>query len=267
MERGTGMKILVLIGSGRKKGNTAQVLTLLEEHLRVLTAENAEELVFEIEFLHERALKHCLGCRVCFDRGLEHCPLDDGFLELRQEIHAADLLLLASPVYVEDVSGLMKTFIDRMAYACHRPEFGGKMGYAFMTYGASATQHTLRTMSLAMRMWGFYVVGQQGFWGGGTTPKEELRQLHREKIERTAQQIYRACKQNAYRKPGFVALMMFAIQQANWRRQTQNSLDLRYWQEQGWLEKGTTFYFPHKTSKLVTASARLTGRLFSLLTR
>jgi multimeric flavodoxin WrbA len=67
---------------------------------------------------------------------------------------AADGLLLASPVYVDDVSGLTKTWMDRLAYRCHRPGFGRKCAYPVATVGGRPTRHTLRTMNAALLTWG-----------------------------------------------------------------------------------------------------------------
>ena len=48
---------------------------------------------------------------------------------------AADGIIFASPVYVNDVSGIAKTWIDRLAYVCHRPAFAGKCAYLIATVG------------------------------------------------------------------------------------------------------------------------------------
>lgn len=77
---------------------------------------------------------------------------------------AADAIILASPVYVDDVSGITKNWIDRLAHVCHRPEFYGKYAYLLSTTGASSTRHTLRTMNAPM-YWGFTIIGRAGLNG------------------------------------------------------------------------------------------------------
>ena len=254
------MEILAFVGSGRKNGNTALIVDLIRQKVQQLALENGNELGFQTVFLHDAQLQDCIGCRICFDRGVENCPHQDGLLELRTKIQAADLLLLTTPVYVEDVSGMMKTFIDRMAYASHRPEFGMKMGYSVMTFGATATHHTLRTMSLAMRTWGMHIVGEAGFFGGGGTRIEELEVLHEKKIHRTAKELVKALFKKDYLNPDFISLMMFTVQQDSWRRATEHSLDLEFWQNRGWLEPGVTFYFPHQANLFKLTAARLVGK-------
>lgn len=58
---------------------------------------------------------------VAYALGEDHCPLRDDVSEIKKKIDDADIIILASPVYVEDVSGLLKNWIDRMAFVCHRP--------------------------------------------------------------------------------------------------------------------------------------------------
>jgi len=257
------MKMLAVVGSGRKNGNTAGIVSLLETALKGLAQEQRVTVDFETVFLSDLRLKQCLGCRICFDRGIEHCPLDDGLIDLYQRISQTDFLLFSSPVYVEDVSGMMKTFIDRLAFVCHCPAFTEMSGYALMTYGATATNHTLRTMSLAMRTWGVHVVGQQGFFGGARSTPVELHQLHHQKIHTMAKTIFRALDKKTYKQPDFLSLMMFATQQATWLKTNEEDIDLAYWREKGWLDPQVTYYFPHQAGWLKTRTARLTGKVIA----
>lgn len=53
-------------------------------------------------------------------------PIDDSMKILREEMLSADVILLGSPVYLHAVSGLMKTFIDRISYWAHIIKLAGK---------------------------------------------------------------------------------------------------------------------------------------------
>lgn len=98
-----------------------------------------ENIILEIEriSLGQLDLNTCRGCRVCFDKGEEKCPLKDDVLSIRDKMILADGILAASPVYVEDVNGIMKNWIDRMAFNCHRPAFAGKSAYIGLSSLAS----------------------------------------------------------------------------------------------------------------------------------
>jgi multimeric flavodoxin WrbA len=84
------------------------------------------EVELEVVLLGEVDLHACRGCYACQSRGELRCPLSDGLLELVERMKSADGLILASPTYTSNVSGLMKTFMDRLAWAAHRPPFLGK---------------------------------------------------------------------------------------------------------------------------------------------
>ena len=119
---------------------------------------------------------------------------------------AADGLLLASPVYVDDVSGLVKTWMDRVAYLCHRPGFGGKCAYALATVGGRPTSHTLRTMNGALLTWGYHLVGQTGLEMGALTPAEEM-ERYRPEAARVATRLFNAIsRQDALGPPSYPSL-------------------------------------------------------------
>jgi multimeric flavodoxin WrbA len=119
------MKILAIVSSYRKKGNTAQVVRLIEERMRHLAARKYEALRFDTLYLGQYDVQMCRGCRVCFDKGEDKCPLRDDLLAIKTKMSTADGVIFASPVYVGDVNGAMKNLIDRLAHVCHRPEFAG----------------------------------------------------------------------------------------------------------------------------------------------
>src|SRR5512141_2675725 len=167
------MKILVLVGSYRRNGNTDQLTGLIKQHLQDEAQRRGAGLETETVYLGQQELQFCRGCRICFDRGEEKCPLKDDLLAIKAKMQAADGLLMASPVYVDDVSGITKNFIDRLCHLCHRPQFAGKAAFLIATTGSSRTGKTLDTMKMALRTWGFHIVGQAGFKMGALMKRDE----------------------------------------------------------------------------------------------
>ena len=104
------MNILVVTGSPRKGGNT--------EILADAFAQAAKESGHEVAVRKLSRLKvgPCLACEYCFTHG-GVCMQDDAMNEILQDVHKADMLVLASPIYWFDISAQMKCFIDRL-YAC-----------------------------------------------------------------------------------------------------------------------------------------------------
>ena len=161
--QGERMKIIAIVGSGRKHGNTDQIVGLVETEMARIAAEKRVPLELETIYLGQQNISSCRGCHACFYRGEDKCPSHDDLLDIKARMKAADGLLLASPVYVDDVSGLTKTLIDRLAHICHRPEMAGRCAYIIATVGSSPTRHTLGTMGMAMRTWGYHLAGKAGF--------------------------------------------------------------------------------------------------------
>lgn len=99
------MKVLIINGSPRKKGVTSKVLHLIEENLM---KHNIEVIFYN---LGEINMSHCTGCKLCYKTG--DCFMDDDAERLSKMIYEVDGLVLGSPTYASNVSGIMKDFIDR----------------------------------------------------------------------------------------------------------------------------------------------------------
>jgi multimeric flavodoxin WrbA len=259
------MKILALNGSNRLNGNTARTLSLFEEAMRRAAERVAEPLDFEMVNLGSQDIRMCQGCRVCFDRGEDKCPLKDDLLAVKAKMKAADGIIVATPVYVNDVNGVVKNWIDRMAHVCHRPEFAGKCVYLLATVASGPTYHALMTLNMAMRTWGIYLAGQAGFKTGALSSLDGIRSLHSHQIDAAARTLFRAVHSGQAARPSFFSLMTFRIQQHAWNTHIDSSLDYRYWRDQGWLDRSQTFYIPHRAGWLKVALARLAGALLAPL--
>jgi multimeric flavodoxin WrbA len=254
------MKILALIGSHRKKGNTIRIVQLIETRMQSLARQHDISLEFETIFLSDRDIHSCRGCRVCFDRGENACPLKDDIVSIRAKMDAADGLILASPVYVDDVSGLVKTWMDRLAYVCHRPAFSGKCAFPIATVGGGPTNHTLRTMNAALLTWGFHLVGQAGFKLGALASPDEIKRNAPATVK-VAESLFRAISQRHAAQPSLISLIAFKIQQLAWQREPPDSYDYAYWDGRGWLAPERTFYTSHRAHPLKVGLARWLGAL------
>lgn len=98
-------RILVVIGGGRPKGNTAQLTAAFCKG-----AEKAGHQVETISLL-QNEVKGCLGCNAC--RYEKPCVQKDAFNDLVPKIKMADCIVFASPLYFWTVSARMKAFIER----------------------------------------------------------------------------------------------------------------------------------------------------------
>jgi len=242
------MRVLALVSSYRKKGNTARIVEMIEGQMEAVAAREGERLEFETLYLGHMDIEACRGCRTCFDRGEEACPLKDDVAGIKAQMDAADGIIVASPVYVNDVNGVAKNWMDRLAYVCHRPCFGGKCAAQVATVAESPTAHTLRTMNVALRTWGFHIVGQAGFKMGALMPQDEMERRYRGETAKVAEALFRAISQREFLRPSFLSLMFFRIQQLSWQREPRDTVDYAYWEEQGWFDPGRAFYIEHEAN-------------------
>ncbi len=99
------MNILFLNGSPRKNGYTAGIMKLIEEGI------NPEHKVNWVD-VYDLELKPCLSCMKCRPEYECALPQDDGHRVARM-IRSADALIIGSPTYFGNISGPLKTLIDR----------------------------------------------------------------------------------------------------------------------------------------------------------
>ena len=98
--------VVVVNGSLRVKGNTDTLLEKLSEGTKE-TDINLKQFV-----LRDIIIEDCKGCYYCYKHS--NCSLEDDMQKIHPELQNTDLLIFASPMYWWGVTGLMKTFIDRL---------------------------------------------------------------------------------------------------------------------------------------------------------
>ncbi|MCL1991414.1 MAG: flavodoxin family protein [Spirochaetes bacterium] len=107
------MKILAINGSPRKKHNTA---VLLNHALEGAASAGAQT---EIAHLYDFEYKGCISCFACKVKNCKEpgiCLYKDALRPLLEKALAADALVLGSPVYFESVTGMMRSFMERLLF-------------------------------------------------------------------------------------------------------------------------------------------------------
>jgi multimeric flavodoxin WrbA len=103
------MKIVAFNGSPRAEKSTTNIM--VEAFLA-----GAEDAGAETEqvFLVRNKIGHCLGCFNCWLKTPEQCVQSDDMGGLIEKYLSSDVAVLATPLYNDNVSGIMKNFIDRL---------------------------------------------------------------------------------------------------------------------------------------------------------
>ena len=103
------MKVLMLNGSPRAKGNTALAL---EEMKKIFDAEGIET---ELIQLGQRDIRGCIACNRCKETG--KCVFDDLVNEVAPKFEACDGLVVGSPVYFASANATLVAFLTRLFYS------------------------------------------------------------------------------------------------------------------------------------------------------
>jgi multimeric flavodoxin WrbA len=109
-------KVTAFVGSARKKHTYNAVAQFLSN------LQSMGDVEGEIVRLSDYQLQACRGCKACCDKGEEYCPLKDDRDLLIEQMMASDGVVFASPNYSFHVSGILKTFLDKLGFAFHRAQ-------------------------------------------------------------------------------------------------------------------------------------------------
>lgn len=107
-------KIVIIDGGPRKNFNTASMLQKF--------AEGSSSVSSDIEIktvrLYGIDYKGCMSCMACKikNKASNVCKFKDALTPILEEIAQADGLVLGSPIYFCDITGQMRTFLERLAF-------------------------------------------------------------------------------------------------------------------------------------------------------
>jgi len=153
-------KALVILGSPRRKGNSA---ILAEQIAKGAMANKAD---VETVYLHGMDIAPCKACMQCQKKRSKGCSTRDDMQKIYLKLLEADAWVIASPVYWFTMSAQTKTFMDRcFALPAYSDEpFRGKRIAIAMTYGdedpfASGCVNALRTFQDAFAYTESEIVG------------------------------------------------------------------------------------------------------------
>ena len=118
------MKTIVIVnGSPRLKGNTSQLLNGFSKGLRSQIP-NANIVEVNLYQLNYSGCRSCFTCKVKGGKNYGKCVLNDDLKPVLDLISKSDCLVVASPIYLQDISGQTKCFIERLCFSLGSYEKG-----------------------------------------------------------------------------------------------------------------------------------------------
>ena len=106
--------IMIIDGGPRRNMNTAQMLQKVAEGAQSVS----EEIEVKTVRLYDLDYKGCMSCMACKIKGKASnvCKFKDALTPILEEIAQADGLVMGSPIYFGDVTGQVRTFLERLAF-------------------------------------------------------------------------------------------------------------------------------------------------------
>ena len=159
------MKVLLINGSPKAKGNTALAL---DEVAREFAG-----LGVETETLHigNRDIRGCVCCNTCFSAG--KCVFNDAVNEAAAKLAEADGLIVGSPVYYASPNGTLLSFLDRLFYSTQGLDKRMKVGASVVVCRRGGASASFDALNKYFTICGLPVVSSQ-YWNSvhGLEPGE-----------------------------------------------------------------------------------------------
>ena len=116
-------KVVIVNVSPRKNGNTAALCDAFQDGVQSV-AESAEVFRFDLNDYSFKGCQSCFSCKLKNGNGYGRCSLKDDLSRILEEISDADCLVVASPIYLMDVSAASKAFLERLCFSLATYESG-----------------------------------------------------------------------------------------------------------------------------------------------
>lgn len=231
-------KILVLSGSSMKNGMGIKLVNEFKQNF------DEKKYSFKIIYLSDYNIKFCKGCKLCFKTKDGVCQHRDDVEILVKEMEETDGIIFTSPVYGINVSGQIKTFIDRISYLYHKPnpKLIAKPTLCISSADIGGISLISKYMAYIINAMGLREVSTIGALPG----KYKKDEIYRRKINNKLEEISKKLKKELHRKelpkPKFKELFHF------YKWQSKHSLskniyrgDYEYWLERGWFD--SNYYY------------------------
>ena len=105
------MKVIAVNGSARKNGNSA---TMLKHAIKGAEEAGAETKLFNLFDLKYKGCIGCVSCKLLGGKSFGRCAQRDDLTPVLLETIDSDVLITASPIYFNDVTGMLRSFYERL---------------------------------------------------------------------------------------------------------------------------------------------------------
>ena len=114
-------KVVALMGSPRKQGNTD---LLMQEVVQEAEKMGAKAEIFYLNGLNLKGCQACFACKSNPD--CVTCVIKDDAAKILDAIVSADAVIMATPVYMWDMTAQLKLLVDRL-FCFLNPDYSSKL--------------------------------------------------------------------------------------------------------------------------------------------
>ena len=107
------MHVIAINGSPRKNWNTA---TLLNKALEGASSQGATTELIHLYGLNFKGCVSCFACKLKGGKSYGKCAYKDDLTPVLEKIESADAVILGSPIYFSEVTGEMRSFMERLIF-------------------------------------------------------------------------------------------------------------------------------------------------------
>ena len=154
------LKVLLINGSARRKGNTFTLLSEISEQLKKHSIES------EIVSVGNRPVRGCVACGQCHAKNLGKCVFDDDVCnEIIAKMSECNAVVVGSPVYYGQPAGQVLSVLQRMCYA-GGANMQGKPAAAVAVCRRGGATAAFQTLQMPFQMLNMPIVTSQ-YWNIG----------------------------------------------------------------------------------------------------
>ena len=151
------MKVLLINGSARRKGNTFIALSEIADALQ------KEGIESEIVQIGAKPVRGCIACGKCKVNQNNRCIFDDDICnQVSQKMQLCDALVVGSPVYYGQPNGAVLSLVQRMFFSAGE-YFAGKPAAAVAVCRRGGATAAFQTLNMPFQMMNMPVVTSQ-YW-------------------------------------------------------------------------------------------------------
>jgi len=219
------MKILAIHGSPRTIRSTTRKLAGF-----VLAGATERGAETEMIDLCDHRVTPCTACEGCSFNGI--CVYEDDVPPIIARMKEVDGIVFASPVYIDNVSGQMKAFFDRLADAIHYQQLAGKYGCSVASTHESGGDEVVSYLNHVQNYLGMISVGGISVATGGNAEAVDAHETEARALGRNLADAI----SDGYTDPDQEAIL--ADNRAYFRTLVEENKDLRTGEYERWVRMG-----------------------------